>query len=93
MEAEDGVQAVKHLALNPQAIATLNAAGAKLKAPAKPLSDKAVQIIRRSVARTVFGPSMQPTLRQRCRMWTSFAAVKAGWAAAHWQQKMKEKYG
>ena len=77
--------------LDPQAIAALNAEGAELKAPSKPLSDKAVQIIRRSVARTVFGPSMQPTLRQRCRMWTSFAAIKASWAADNFQRRYHER--
>ena len=59
----------------------------------KPLSTKTIQIIRRVVAREVFGPAMKPTFRQQLLAFVSFAAIKAGWAASWWQLKMKEKYG
>ena len=64
-----------------------------LPAPPKPLPAKAQRVIQKQVVKAVFGPSMKPTFRHRCLGWTSFNAIKASWAADHWQRKMEEKYG
>ena len=82
---------MKKLSLDPKAIAALNAEGAELATPSKPLSNETVNVIRRGMARAVFGPTMMPTFRQRCLMWTSGAAIKASWAADHFQRKYHER--
>ena len=86
--------AIRKISLDPEALAALNADRVvPLKAPPKPLSAKAVQAIRKQVAEALFGPSMKPTFKQQLLTFSSFAAVKASWAADWWQLKMTEKYG
>jgi hypothetical protein len=85
---------MKKVSLSPEALAALNADNPEpLKAPPKPLSKKAVQIIRMHVAEVLFGPTLKPTLKQQLLGYSSFAAIKAGWAADHFQRKMGERYG
>jgi hypothetical protein len=86
--------AVRKISLTPEALAALNAESTEPVRPApQPLPPMAVQVIRKQIAEAVFGPSMKPTFRQQLLAFSSFSAIKAGWAAAHWQLKMKEKYG
>lgn len=80
--------------LSPEALAALEADGkTKLVEPPKPLPDKVVQIIRQGLAKALFGPTMRPRFRAQLFGYTSFAAIKASWAADWWQLKMKEKHG
>jgi hypothetical protein len=83
--------AVRKITLDPEALAALEA-DTEVKFD-KPLSGRAVNIIRRGMARAVFGPTMMPRFRQRCLSESSYVAIKACWAADWWQLKMTEKYG
>ncbi len=82
---------IRTVSLSPEALDALEADG-EIKFD-KPMSDKAIRVIRRSMARKVFGPTMMPTLKPQLLTFVSFAAIKASWAADWWQLKMKEKYG
>lgn len=77
--------------LSPEALAALNADGAEIKAPPKPLSNKTIQIIRMGVARVLFGPTMRPNFNSQLLTFVSFAAIKASWAADHWQRMQTAK--
>jgi len=77
--------------LSPEALAALNAEGAELKAPPKPLNPMGVHACRRAVARAVFGPTMKPTFKQQLLAFPSYAAVKAVWAADHFQKVQTAK--
>jgi len=82
---------VRKINLDSEALAALNAEGAELKEPPKPLPDEAVQIIHQQVARVVFGLSMRPTFKQQLLAFVSFAAIKSSWAADHFQRMQKVK--
>jgi len=83
--------AVRKISLDPAALAALEKDGA-VKFD-KPLPPKVVQIIHKRVMKALFGPSMKPTFKQQLLQYSSFAAIKASWAADYWQNKMTEKYG
>lgn len=78
---------MRKISLDPEALAALNADGAELKAPPKPLSHEVIQVIRRQVAETFFGPLMGPTFKQQLIGYSSFRAIKAIWAADNFQRK------
>ncbi len=84
---------MRKITLSPEAMAALNAEDAELKVPPKPLPDKAIQMIRKRAVKTLFGPSMKPTFKQQLLTFPSYAAIKASWAADHWQKMMEVKYG
>ncbi len=76
--------------LPPEALAALEKDGAvKFK---KPLSVKTLNVIRKWVAKTLYGLSMKPTIRQQLLGFPSYRAIAAVWAADWWRLKMKEKY-
>ena len=83
--------AIRKITLDPKAVAALEA-DTEVKFD-KPLSDKAIQVIRKQIAKTLFGPSMKPPIKGQLLTFVSFAAIKSSWAADWWQLKMKEKYG
>lgn len=83
--------AIRKITLDPEAVAALEA-DTEVKFD-KPLSDKTIQIIRKVLAKTLFGPSMKPPIESQLLTFVSFAAIKASWAADYWQLRMKEKYG
>ena len=84
--------AIRKISLPPEALAALNADRVvPLKAPPKPWPLKAQMVIRNQVAKTFFGPSMRPTFKQQLLTFSSFAAVKASWAADYWQRKQTAK--
>ena len=82
---------IRKVSLSPEALAALEADG-DVKFD-KPMSNKAIQIIRQGVARAIFGPTMRPAFKPQLLSFVSFAAIKSSWAADWWQLKMKEKYG
>ena len=77
--------------LDPTTVATLNAEGAKLAAPPKPLSNKMIQVVHNWVAKVLFGLSTEPTFKQQLFVWSSHAAIKASWAADYWQGRQRER--
>ena len=83
--------AIRKISLDPEALAALEADRA-VKFD-KPLSDKTIQVIRKVLAKTLFGPTMRLRFRPQLLTFVSFAAIKASWAADYWQLRMKEKYG
>lgn len=98
---------MEKISLSPETLAALNTESDEpLKAPPKPLSNKAIRIIRKRIVENLFGPPMRPTFKQQLLVFVSFAAVKSSWAADYWQMvyerknglrrgslRMKEKYG
>ena len=83
---------MKKISLSPEALAALNAESDEpIKVPPKPLPLKAQNIISMGVREAMFGPTMKPSLRSRLLMWTSHAAIKASWAADHWQKMQTAK--
>ena len=83
--------AIRKIKLDPAAVAALGA-DTEVKFD-KPLSDETIQVIRKALAKTLFGPTMRPRFKAQLFGYTSFAAIKASWAADWWQLKMKEKHG
>lgn len=81
--------AIRKISLDPAALAALEKDG-DIKFT-KPLSVKTIQVIRKRVAKTLFGPSMRPTFKQQLLAFASFAAFKASWAADYWQRKQTAK--
>ena len=81
--------AIHKISLPPEALAALEADGA-VKFD-KPLPDKAIRVIRQGIAKAVFGPSMKPTFKSQLLTFVSFAAIKASWAADHWQRRQRER--
>ena len=80
---------MRKISLDSEALAALEADGA-VKFD-KPLPDKAIQIIRRGVAKAIFGPTMKPAFKSQLLTFVSFAAIKASWAADHWQRRQRIK--
>ena len=81
------------ITLPADALAALNAEGAELKAPPKPLNPMVVYACRRTVARAVFGPIMHKIFKQQLLTFVSFDAIKAHWAANHFQKMGKARHG
>lgn len=81
--------AVRKISLDPEALAALEADGA-VKFD-KPLPDKVIRVIRQSVAKAIFGPTMRPRFRPQLLTFVSFAAIKSSWAADHWQRRQRER--
>ncbi len=81
---EERIVSVRKLTVPSEAKAALNE-------PPKPLSVEVLMSIRRVVARDVFGPTLRPTFKQRLLEFSSIAAIKAGWAADHWQKMQRKK--
>ena len=65
----------------------------KLKELLKPLPQNVINLVHEHVRESYFGLMMMPTSRQRLLIYSSFHAIKAGWACAYWEQMTKEKYG
>jgi len=83
---------MKKISMSPEAMAALKADGGVVK-PRKTLRlpDVSLIRIRQGMARIMFGPSMKPTHRERLLQFTSFAAIKASWAADYWQSQQSRK--
>ena len=83
---------MRKISLDPEALAALNAEGTIMPVGLpKSLPDDVVQVIRKQIAGTVFGPSMKPTFRQQLFTFVSFAAIKASWAADNFQRMQRRK--
>lgn len=77
---------MKRITMTPEAMAALNANG-----PIRPMSDKMIQVIRKGVARAMFGPTLRPTFRWQLLTFSSFAAIQASWAADNFQRRYRER--
>ena len=85
---------MSEIKLSEEALAALKATGYEPPTrPPEPLPMWMQVVLREQVRETFFGPSKKPPFRVQCLGWTSFRAIKAVWAADHWERKMKEKYG
>ncbi len=82
---------MEKITLSPEAMAALNAGGAELKAPPKPLPMKAQRVIQERIAKTLLGPSMKPNFKQQLLTFPSYAAIKASWATDHFQRRYRER--
>ena len=82
---------MKKISLDPAALAALNAESPKPIRSPKPLPDKMIQIIRRGLAVTLFGPTMLPTFKSQLLTFSSVAAIKTSWAADHFQRRYRER--
>ncbi len=84
---------MKKISMNPEAMAALQSAEGEVAKPRKAIRIPQVSAarIRQDMMRVMFGESMKPTNKARLLMWTSHAAVKAAWAADHWQKMQAEK--
>lgn len=82
---------IRKITLDPEALAALEA-NVEVKFD-KPLLGKVIRTIRQGLAKAIFGSTMKPTFKSQLLTFVSFAAIKASWAADHWQSKMTEKYG
>lgn len=80
------------ITLPPEALAALNAESDEpIKAPPKPLPMAVQRLIHEQVAKAVHGPSMRPTFKQQLLHFPSYAAMKAVWAADHFQRMAAER--
>lgn len=80
------------VSLSPEDLAALNAeSNEPIKAPLKPLPLAIVQTIRRQIAETFPGPFINPSFKSRLLMFVSLEAIKAGWAADHFQRMARER--
>ena len=85
---------MRKISLDPEAMAALEVAGnTKLRGPPNILPQWAQQVILKQVAETFFDPSMRPTFKAQLLGYSSFRAIKANWAADHFQRMMEAKYG
>lgn len=75
--------------LSPEALAALEADG-DVKFD-RPLHPTVVRACRAQVVRVAFGPTMKPTFNQQLLTFSSFAAIKAGWAANHFERMARER--
>ncbi len=77
--------------LSEEALAALKASG--FTPPPEPLPLWMQVEIREQVRETFFGRNLKPPFKIQCLGWTSFRAIKAVWAADHFERMNKEKYG
>jgi len=87
---EGTAKAIKRVSLSPEALAALNADEVVVK-PRKKLSQKAQRTTSMKARELLFGPTMKPTFKQQLLTFSSFAAIKASWAADYWQRQQTAK--
>lgn len=80
---------MKKISLDPAALAALEADGAvKFN---RPLPIEVLRACRAQVAGAAFGLTMKPTFKRQLFTFSSFAAIKAGWAADHFERMARER--